>query len=184
MLACFQLWKYMILQCDNLDMAYVCAFSQNKNTNTLPLDFYHQLYGSVGIGLHADTSWLNLLELLKKKWPQAAKYFRIVLSSIRSRNGLWHFSKIDITTIQLFYRRLKRLWDVCACVCMFKQFKLRADLSFTQIFGMVVHIGPVYVKFVGQRHRSKFKVTRDILPTISGWLLVDKAVGENSSAAV
>jgi len=31
MLTCFQFGKYMILQCDNLDTVYVCAFFRKKN---------------------------------------------------------------------------------------------------------------------------------------------------------
>ena len=40
------------------------------------------------------------------------------------------------------------------------------------IFGVSIGLDPGYIRTKGIFDRSKFKVTRDISPTISGWLLV------------
>jgi len=56
--------------------------------------------------------------------------------------------------------------DVCNCS------QMRTSKCTCLIFGMSIGLDPGYKCTKGIFDRSKFKVTRDMSPTISGWLLV------------
>ena len=64
------------------------------------------------------------------------------------------------------------LVGVCNCS------QMRTSKCTCLIFGVSVGLDPGLKCTKGIFDRSKFKVTRDISPTISGWLLVSSVLGK------